>query len=91
LRHCATSRKPKRVHFQMVIIVNFNRNKSFRPHYSRGFETDTKRNENNGYFLGGKGGRCVGLTSLPTFMYGLFRNSESLNIMEGTELAEWSR
>jgi hypothetical protein len=34
-------------------------------HYGRGVDSASNRNEYQGYFLGGKGGRCVGLTSLP--------------------------
>ena len=34
---------------------------SFRPHYDPGFDSASNRND----FLGGKGDRCVGLTTLP--------------------------
>jgi hypothetical protein len=36
-----------------------------RPHYGPGVDSAPKRNEHQEYFLGGKGGRCVGLTTLP--------------------------
>jgi hypothetical protein len=39
---------------------------SFRPHYGLGVDSASNRNEYHEYFLGGKGGRCVGLTTLPT-------------------------
>jgi hypothetical protein len=35
---------------------------SFRPHYGPGVDSAWNRNEYQEYFLGGKGGRCVGLT-----------------------------
>jgi hypothetical protein len=41
--------------------------KSFRSHYGRGVGVDSasSRNEYQEYFLGGKGGQCVRLTTLP--------------------------
>jgi hypothetical protein len=44
----------------IIIII------SFRPHYGSGIDTDPNRNEYQEYFLGGKGGRCVGLSLLPS-------------------------
>jgi len=38
---------------------------SFRPHYVPRVASASNRNEYQKYFLGGKGGRCVGLTTLP--------------------------
>ena len=38
---------------------------SFRPHYGPGVDSASNKNEYQEYFLGGKGGRCVGLTNLP--------------------------
>ena len=38
---------------------------SFRPHYGPGVKSASNRNEYQEYFLGVKGGRCVGLTNLP--------------------------
>jgi len=35
---------------------------SFRSHYGPGVNSASNRNEYQKYFLGGKGGRCVGLT-----------------------------
>jgi hypothetical protein len=44
---------------------NFSLTYSFRPHYGTGVHSGSNRNEYQEYFLGGKGGRCVGLTTLP--------------------------
>ena len=38
---------------------------SFRSHYGPAVDSSSNRNEYQEYFLGGKGGRCVGLTTLP--------------------------
>ena len=58
LRHCATSRK---VAGSIPNIVT----QSFRPHCGPGVDSACNRNEYQEYFLGGKGGRCMGLTTLP--------------------------
>ena len=39
--------------------------KSFRSHYDPGVDSASNRNEYQEHFLGGKGGRCVRLTTLP--------------------------
>jgi len=39
---------------------------SFRSHYGSGVDSAFNRNDYQEYFLGGKGGRCVGLTILPS-------------------------
>jgi len=39
---------------------------SFRSHYGPGVDSASNRNKYQEYFLGGKGGRCVGLTTLPS-------------------------
>jgi hypothetical protein len=41
---------------------NFSLTYSFRPHYGFGVDSTSNRNEYQGYFLSGKGGRCVGVT-----------------------------
>ena len=46
--------------------LNFSLTQSFRPHYSPAVGSASYRNEYQEYFLGGKGGRCVGLTALPS-------------------------
>jgi len=43
---------------------NFPFMSSFRPDYGPGVDSASNRNEYQEYFLGGKGGRCVGLTTL---------------------------
>jgi len=35
------------------------------PQYGRGVDSASNRNEYQEYFLRGKGGRCIGLTTLP--------------------------
>ena len=49
-----------RARFPMVSLTQ-----SFQPHYGPGVDSASNRNEYQEYFLGGKGGRCVGLTTLP--------------------------
>ena len=44
---------------------NFSLIKWFRPRYYPGDDSASNRNEYQEYFLGGKSGRCVGLTNLP--------------------------
>ena len=44
---------------------NFSLTKSFRLHYGPGVDSVSNRNEYQDYFLWGKSGRCVGLTTLP--------------------------
>ena len=44
---------------------NFSLTLSFRPHYDPGVDSASNRNEYQEYFLGGKDGRCAGLTTLP--------------------------
>ena len=44
---------------------NFSLSQSFRPHYGPGVDSASDRNEYREYFLEGKGGRCVGLKTLP--------------------------
>ena len=45
--------------------LNFALTQSFRPHCGPGVDSLSNRNEYEEYILGGKGGRCVGLTSVP--------------------------
>jgi len=44
---------------------NFSLTKIFRPHYGPGVDSASNRNDYQEYFLGGKGDRCVRLTTLP--------------------------
>jgi hypothetical protein len=39
-------------------------NFSFRPHYGPAVDSASNKNKYQEYFLGGKGSRCVGLTTL---------------------------
>jgi len=43
---------------------NFSLTKFFRPHYGPGVDSTSNRNEYQRYFLGSKGDRCIGLTTL---------------------------
>jgi hypothetical protein len=43
---------------------NFSLTKSFRPHCCPGVDSASERKDYQEYFLGGRGGRCVGLTTL---------------------------
>jgi hypothetical protein len=53
-----------RVRFPMVSL-EFSFTQSFQPHYGHRDDSASNRNEYQEYFLRGKGGRCVGLTTLP--------------------------
>jgi len=44
---------------------NFSLSYSFWPHYGPGVDSASNRNKYQEYFLGAKGGQCVGLTTLP--------------------------
>jgi len=62
LRRCATNRKvagsiPFGVSGFLIDI------ETFRSHYGIGVESTSNRNEYQEHFLGGKGGRCVRLTT----------------------------
>ena len=69
--------------------------KSFRSHYGPGVDSASNRNEYQEHFLGGKGGRCVRLTTLPPFC-AVVTKSGILNFLEpsgplGTAIAQWLR
>ena len=64
LMHCATSQKVVGSIPDGVIGI-FHLTRSFWPHHGPGVDSASNRNEYQEYFLGGKGGRCVGLTTLP--------------------------
>ena len=51
------------VRSQLVSLEFFIDIKSFRSHYGPGVDSASNRNEYQEYFLGGKGGRCVRLTT----------------------------
>ena len=50
---------------QLVSMEFFIHVKSFRSHYGPGVDSASNRNEYQEYFLGGKAGRCIRLTTLP--------------------------
>ena len=80
LRCCATNRKvagsiPASVSGFFIDI------KSFRSHYGPGVDSASNRNEYREYFLGGKGGRCVGLALLPSCAV---TKSGNLNFLEAS-------
>ena len=54
---------------------------SFRSHYGSGVDSASNRNECREYFLVGKGGRCVRLTTLPPSCT-VVTKSGSLNFLE---------
>ena len=62
LRCCATNRKVAGS-IPPGVSDFFTDIKSFRSHHGPGFDSASNRNEYQEYFLGGKGGRCVRLTT----------------------------
>jgi hypothetical protein len=48
-----------------MVSLEFYIDNPFRPHYDPGLYSGSNKNDNQEYLLGGKGGRCVGLTTLP--------------------------
>ena len=64
LRHCATSRQVA-VSIPDGVTGIFHWHNSSPPHYGPGIDSTSNRNEYHEYFLGGKGCRCVRLTTLP--------------------------
>jgi hypothetical protein len=79
LRHCAISRKVAgsmlslEFFFFFIYIIL--------PRYGAGVDSASNRNEYQEYFLGGKGGRCVQLTTLPLHV-SIVMKSGSLNLLE---------
>ena len=59
--------------------------KSFRSHYGPGVDSTSNRNENQEYFLGGKAGRCLRLTTYHNPVP-LSRNLGTLAACNGTDL-----
>ena len=64
LRCCATNRKVAGS-IPVGVTEFFIDIKSFRSQYGTGVDSASNRNEYHEHFLGGKGGRCVRLTTLP--------------------------
>ena len=80
LRCCATNRKVP-VSIPDGVSGFFIDVKSFRSHYGPGVDSASNINEYQEYFLGGKGGRCVRLTTLPQSC-AVFTKSGNLNVLE---------
>ena len=80
LRCCATNRKDAGS-IPAGVIGIFIDIKSFRSQYGPGVDSASNRNEYQDYFLGGKGGRYVRLTTLPPSC-GVVTKSGSLNFLE---------
>ena len=80
LRCCATSRKVAGSipHSVCSFFIDI---KIFRSHYGPGVDSVSNRNEYQEYFLGGKGGRCVSLTTLPP-PCAVVKKSGNLNFLE---------
>ena len=62
---------------------NFSLTQSFRSHYGPGVDSASNLNEYQVYFLGGRSGWCVGLTTLHLLMPNVMK-SGSLNLLEPT-------
>ena len=60
----------------------------FRSHYGPGIDSASDRNEYRGYFLGGKGGRCVRMTNLPPCC-AVVMKSGNLNFLETSGPVTW--
>ena len=80
LRCCATNRKVAGSIPDCVIgfFIDIN---SFRSYYGPGVDSASNRNEYQEHFLGGKGGRCLRLTTLPTSCTVVMK-SGNLNFLE---------
>jgi len=66
LRRCVANRKVA-VSITARVSGFFIDIKSFRSHCGPGVHSASKRNEYQEHFLGGKGGRCIRLTTLPPY------------------------
>ena len=66
---------------QLVSFEFFIDIKSFLSHYGPGVDSASNRNEYPGIFPGGKGGRCVRLTTLPPSC-AVVMKSGNLNFLE---------
>jgi len=80
LRYCATNRKVAGSNPAGVggIFIDI---KSFRSHCGPGFDSASNRNEYQEYFLRGKDGRCLRLTTLPPSCT-VVTKSGNLNFLE---------
>ena len=62
---CLLRYKPEGCGFDSQRNHEFSLTSFFLPHYGPGFDSAWTRNEDQEYFLWGKGGKCVELTTLP--------------------------
>ena len=69
------------VRFQLVPLEFFIDIKSFQSHNGSGVDSASNRNEYQEHLLGGKGGRCVRLTTLPPSC-AVVMKSGNLNFLE---------
>ena len=69
------------VRSQLVLLEFFIEIKSFRSHYGPGVDSASNRNEYQEHLLGGKGSRCVRLTTLPPSC-AVVMKSGNLNFLE---------
>ena len=63
--HSGTALQARRLRVWFSMGLLDNSAWSFWLHYASGVDSESNRNEYQEYLLGGKGGRCVGLTTLP--------------------------
>jgi hypothetical protein len=82
LRHCAKIRKVAGSILDGVIGI-FHRYNPFGCTNNTGVDSASNRNEYQEYFLGSKGGWCVGLTALPLFVL-IALKSGSLSLLESS-------
>ena len=80
LRCCATNQKVAGS-IPAGVIGFFTDIKSYRSHYGLGVDSASNINEYQEYFVGGKGGRCVRLTTLPPSC-AVVTKSGNLNFLE---------
>jgi hypothetical protein len=64
-----------------MVLLEFSLTEFFRPHYCPGVDLASNRNKYQEYFLGGKGGRYLGMTTLPP-SWPTVSKSGSLNLLE---------
>ena len=82
LRHCATSQKFAGSIPDGVIGIFHWHNPTGRTMALGSTQPLTEMSTRNEYFLGGKGGQCLGLTILPPFHVPIVLKSGSLNLLE---------
>jgi len=71
------------VQSQLMSLEFFIDIKSFQSHYGPGIDSASNKNEYQEHFLGGKGDRCLRLTTLPP-LCAIVMNSGNLNFLEAS-------